>query len=60
MSNGLSIERRGMRSEPMALVGLGPSFGQRDWTRRPHYKVEVQGPNGPRDPMPYNNDFVYF
>ena len=44
----------------MALVGLGPSFGQRDWTRRPHCKVEVQGPNGPRDPMSYNNDFVYF
>ena len=32
----------------MASIGLGPSFGQRNWAHRPHYKVEVQ------DPMPYS------
>ena len=45
---------------PMALTGLGPNYGQKDWARGLHCKVEVQGPNGPRDPMSYNNDFVYF
>ena len=38
---------------PMALAGLGPSFGQRDWACRPQCKVEVQDPNGSGDPMSY-------
>ena len=39
----------------MVSVGLGPNFEQRDWDHGPHCKVEAQGPNGPRDPMPYNS-----
>ena len=39
----------------MALAGLGPSFRQRDCAHEPHCKVEVQGPNGPGDPMLYIN-----
>ena len=35
---------------PMASVGLGPSFGQRDWYHGPHGRVEVHGPSGPGDP----------
>ena len=38
---------------PMALRGLGPNFGQKDWAHGLHCKVEVHGPNGPRDLMPY-------
>ena len=42
-----------MWPRPMALAGLRPSFGQRDWARGPQCKVEVQGPNGSGDPMSY-------
>ena len=34
----------------MALVDLGPSLRERGWGYKPYRWVEVQGPNGPRDP----------
>ena len=40
---------------PMASTGLGPNFGQKDWARGLHCKVEVQGPNGPGYHLLYIN-----
>jgi len=38
----------------MALAVLGSSFERRGWGHGPHCMVEVQGPSGPGDPVPYN------
>ena len=38
-----------MRLGPIALVGLGPSLGQRGWGHGPYRWVEVQGLSRPGD-----------
>ena len=43
----------------MALAGLRPSFGQRGWGHGPHCRVEVQGPSGLGDPVPYINNLFF-
>ena len=59
MGFGLIIEACGPGPRPTGPpTGLRPKFEQRDWDHGPHRKVDVQGPNGHGDLVPYRYELI--